>query len=306
MNFGDNLKKIRKSHKMSQEDLAEKVNVSRQSVSKWETGDAYPEMNNILELCKIFHCKINELVNDSIIDVDSLDEEVKMKVVKLKEEKQKKVKVLSKIIAVLAKIGRICLMIAIPFIIFAMVIIPLVVTKVDVKDNKITFSGTNDVVRIIEKNDKIQVKINDKTVANADDKDAIVDIKNFLEKHSDAEIITCVEAGCVFLIAYLIIIIMILKHIEQLFKNINKGDTPFTLENVKHIKYTAYFMIAGIIFPGIISGIFSGLMGNEVDFNLGGTNLIEILILFVMAYIFEYGYEIQRDSKGKMYGDFNE
>ena len=58
MNFGDNLKKIRKYNKMSQEDFAEKVNVSRQSVSKWETGDAYPEMNNILELCKIFKCRI--------------------------------------------------------------------------------------------------------------------------------------------------------------------------------------------------------------------------------------------------------
>lgn len=82
MKFGENLKVLRKSRKISQEQLAEKVNVSRQSVSKWETGDAYPEMNNILELCKIFHCHINDLVNDSIIDIDSLDEEVKMKVVK--------------------------------------------------------------------------------------------------------------------------------------------------------------------------------------------------------------------------------
>ncbi len=38
MKFGDNLRKLRKSKKLSQEDLAEKVNVSRQSVSKWETG----------------------------------------------------------------------------------------------------------------------------------------------------------------------------------------------------------------------------------------------------------------------------
>ena len=53
MKFGENLKKIRKEKNMSQEQLAEKVNVSRQSVSKWETGESYPEMNNILELCKI-------------------------------------------------------------------------------------------------------------------------------------------------------------------------------------------------------------------------------------------------------------
>ena len=64
MKFGENLKKLRKLKKISQEELAERVGVSRQSVSKWETGDAYPEMNNILELCKIFKCNIGELVND--------------------------------------------------------------------------------------------------------------------------------------------------------------------------------------------------------------------------------------------------
>ena len=306
MKFGDNLKALRKNKNLSQEQLAEKVNVTRQSVSKWETGEAYPEMNNILELCKIFHCKINELVNDSIIDVDSLDEEVKMKVVKLKEEKQKKVKILSKIISVIAKIGRICLMVAIPFIIIAMVIIPLVLSKVDVKNNKITFKGTNDVVRIIEENNKIEVKINDHTIADEDGKDAIIEAKKFLDKHSDTEIIIYSELGCIFAIAYIIIMIMILKHLELLFKNINKGDTPFTLDNVNHIKKMAFLMIANIIFPTIIGGIINGLMGTDVDINLGGSSLIEILVLFVMAYIFEYGYEIQLDSKGKMYGDENE
>ena len=105
MNFGDNLKKLRTSKGMSQEKLAEKVNVSRQSVSKWETGDAYPEMNNLLELCKIFHCKINDLVNDSILDVNNLDDEVKNKVISLKKEESKKMKILSKIISTFSKIG---------------------------------------------------------------------------------------------------------------------------------------------------------------------------------------------------------
>ena len=76
MKFGDNLKTLRKKNNISQEVLADKVGVSRQSVSKWETGDAYPEMNNILQLCKIFHCNIGELVNDNIVDIDSLDEDV--------------------------------------------------------------------------------------------------------------------------------------------------------------------------------------------------------------------------------------
>ena len=51
MNFGENLKNFRKNSKMSQEVLAEKVGVSRQAVSRWEVGEAYPEMSNIVALC---------------------------------------------------------------------------------------------------------------------------------------------------------------------------------------------------------------------------------------------------------------
>lgn len=43
MKFGENLKYLRKTRKLSQEELAELVNVSRQSVSKWETGLSFPK-----------------------------------------------------------------------------------------------------------------------------------------------------------------------------------------------------------------------------------------------------------------------
>ena len=105
MKFGDNLRKIRKSKKMSQEQLAEKMNVTRQSVSKWENGESYPEMNNIFELCKVFNCKLNELVYPDMSDISSLDEEIVMNVVKFNEKKQKEVKTLSNIIAMIGKIG---------------------------------------------------------------------------------------------------------------------------------------------------------------------------------------------------------
>ena len=52
--FGDNLKAIRKHHKMSQEQLAEKVNVSRQSVSKWENGLSYPSTENLIRIAEVF------------------------------------------------------------------------------------------------------------------------------------------------------------------------------------------------------------------------------------------------------------
>ena len=78
MKFGENLYNLRKSSKMSQEKLAEKMDVSRQSVSKWENGESYPEMEKIMKLCDIFHCKINDLVHEDMADIDSLDEDIKI------------------------------------------------------------------------------------------------------------------------------------------------------------------------------------------------------------------------------------
>ena len=105
-----------------------------------ERGDAYPEMNNILELCKIFHCHINDLVNDSIIDIDALDEATKMNVVKLKKEQQTKMKGLSKAISIISKIGRIICLVCIPAIIASMIILGIVIHKVDIKDNEIIWN----------------------------------------------------------------------------------------------------------------------------------------------------------------------
>ena len=49
-------------------------------------------MNNIMALCDIFHCKLNDLVHEDIADFDSLDEEIIMSAVKFKKEKQQKMK----------------------------------------------------------------------------------------------------------------------------------------------------------------------------------------------------------------------
>lgn len=100
--------------------------------------DAYPTMNNLLELCKIFHCKINDLVNDTIVDIDSLGDEVKTKVVSLNKEEQKKMKALSKIISIISKVGRIFCYIAIPFISLILIVSPYFINKVVIKDNNLT------------------------------------------------------------------------------------------------------------------------------------------------------------------------
>ncbi len=303
MKFGDNLKKLRKSKKLSQEALAEKMQVSRQSVSKWETGDAYPEMNNILNLCKIFHCHINDLVNDSIIDIDSLDEEIKMNVVKLKKQQQAKMKGLSKAIATIAKIGRILTLISIPAIAITMIILGIIIPKIDVEESKIILNNGNDKVKVVQEDSKIIVKIDDIILAETTDKNDISKIKEIYENNSKPIILGYTETGLIILIITLIFVNILLKSLENLFNNINKGDTPFTLENVGYIKKMAFIMIIITILPNLIGIIFELLTKETLSISFEMFNLVEILFLFSIAYIFEYGYEIQLDSKGKMYDE---
>lgn len=64
MKLSDKLVGLRKSAGMSQEELAEKLNVSRQAISRWEMGTAMPDVVNILQLSKLFHVTTDYLLNE--------------------------------------------------------------------------------------------------------------------------------------------------------------------------------------------------------------------------------------------------
>lgn len=67
MSFGKNLQYLRQLHaNMTQESLAEKLNVSRQTVSKWEMDAANPEMDKALELCRVFSCSLDQLFREEM------------------------------------------------------------------------------------------------------------------------------------------------------------------------------------------------------------------------------------------------
>lgn len=70
MKLSENLKNIRKENNLSQEQLAEKLGVSRQAVSKWESGQSYPEMDKVLLICKLFNYNMDELMNENIKEVE--------------------------------------------------------------------------------------------------------------------------------------------------------------------------------------------------------------------------------------------
>ena len=62
MKIGDKIYKLRKENNLSQEELANKLNVSRQTVSKWELGDSCPDFDKIVPLCDIFNISTEELL----------------------------------------------------------------------------------------------------------------------------------------------------------------------------------------------------------------------------------------------------
>lgn len=64
MTLGKKLKEIRKKFSLSQEQLAEIINVSRQAITKWENDGGIPDVSNLQELSKVFGIMIDYLLND--------------------------------------------------------------------------------------------------------------------------------------------------------------------------------------------------------------------------------------------------
>lgn len=63
MLIADKIKKLRKDNNMTQEDLADKLNVSRQTISKWETNVGVPDIDNIKAICNLFNISTDELLD---------------------------------------------------------------------------------------------------------------------------------------------------------------------------------------------------------------------------------------------------
>lgn len=66
MNFSDNLQTLRKQRGWTQEQLAELLQVSRQAVTKWESGQSSPDLERIMQICHLFQCDLNTLVQGTV------------------------------------------------------------------------------------------------------------------------------------------------------------------------------------------------------------------------------------------------
>ena len=72
MKFENKLINLRKSKGVSQEQLAEALGVSRQAISRWESGDSTPDMTNLIGICQYFDVSADYLIFDEIDNIERI------------------------------------------------------------------------------------------------------------------------------------------------------------------------------------------------------------------------------------------
>lgn len=214
-------------------------------------------------------------------------------------------KILSRAISIISKIGKVCLIIGIVAIILAVITIP--VAGFNIKSGKPGEAKVFNQVFKYDRSDDDRIVIsykNDKaTITDTEEVLALNKVFDYIEDNNLIKVVIFSELALVCLIVTLFLSYKTLDHLDKLFLNIHSGDTPFTMDNVIHIKKMAWLAIWLIIFPSL-TGVFAELiMGLDLDIGFAGISLLTILLLFSLSYIFEYGYQIQLDSKGVMYDE---
>lgn len=103
MGFGENLKKYRKQCNLNQNEVAEQLNVARQTVSNWETDKSDPDVETMIKLSNLYHVSMEELINAEKKEADNefVSQETEDIIISPKEEKYKIEKILLCIIAMI-------------------------------------------------------------------------------------------------------------------------------------------------------------------------------------------------------------
>lgn len=117
MNLGDKISSLRKKNNFSQEDLADKVGVTRQTISKWELSETAPDINQAKTLSKIFNISLDELVCNDLNN--------------LLVEKVSNTEKLAGIIIKILKVIGICMILFVVFIIASFILFTISFTSTD-------------------------------------------------------------------------------------------------------------------------------------------------------------------------------
>ena len=79
MSLGSNISFLRKQKKLTQEQFSERMNVTRQTVSRWESDEVIPELDRLIEMCSLFSCNLDALVRENLAEQSGIYSKIKIR-----------------------------------------------------------------------------------------------------------------------------------------------------------------------------------------------------------------------------------
>lgn len=208
----------------------------------------------------------------------------------LDDKDQIKYTAFCKIVKILAKIGKICLMIIVPFIFLTMIITPIVFKNFQIEANIIRFDDLN----IIVNDDKVTLKLGNDAKVLIADAVSLDKITSFLTNNSKSSVITYIELSLLLVAIIIILNIYLLSYIEKLFNNFINKHTPFMNENTNYL-FRIIILISAIKFIDICLNTF------EIStIKTNSFSIFTILILCAVYVIFKYAVKLQEKNNSKI------
>ena len=302
--FSKKLKKLREEKGLTKKELAEKIGVSEVMITRLENSSSKPNEELIDKICKVLDCDSDYFSNKKKTNSEIVKEEKKEE----KEEKEEKdyleinerktFKSISKVIYILAKISRILLYVAIPFILLGIIIIPSIISRIDVNENTITFKDFKGEIYSITGEDislkgKYVIKYKDEVINDEINFDILKSISEFFRDNSKGKITFNIETILVISLVIIILTSFVLYYLEKLFKNIYNYDSPFKKENINYLYRIGKFMVITTVLSYVVSMFIEPITGMDMNSSFKSFTLIEILIIYSLVFIFKYGYRLE-------------
>lgn len=228
-----------------------------------------------------------------------MPKKVEKKEGRLESGKQKGLKTLSKLIQILAILAKVCLWIGLVVLVILAIAFPFVAEDLTISREELSYRSHKIELRE-QDNDKLDILYKDKKVGEMDISEKEI-VYKLIDEINERKLIFVIEVAMIVGVISIILGIFIMGYVAKLFKNINEQPTPFTEENVSLIRKVGYYMIASLVVGFIGSGIISVIAIKSLDFSYDLVSIGEILLVFTLAYIFEYGCSLQEGTEAKVY-----
>lgn len=202
---------------------------------------------------------------------------------------ESKIKGLSKAISIIACIIKICIRVALVCLVLAMLVIPYALSNVKVSENSIEIYEKRINYEVNTEEINITIDNNQEKITGPQEVAALKIFLNYFKENKSQLLTIYIEVTFVFIAAIIVCIDFALQHLQKLFKNIHDNDNPFLIENATHLRKMGYFLIA-ILVISIVSSIWSDVVfQGRLTLNFSMVNILEILFVLCLSYIFEYG-----------------